>query len=130
MATTKKPKRTPISGSRNILNVEGGDTSKFHYRIVNDTGDRVAMFQGYGYEIVTDDGVTVGSRRVANPTKEGSPVMVSVGGGTKGYLMRQSLENYNEDQKTKQEYVDKTEAGIKRGAKKDSDYGDIRIDPK
>ena len=123
----KRAKRTPISGKRNLLSVSGGDTSKFKYRIVNDTGDRISQFEANGYEVVTDRGITVGERRVSNPTKEGSPVMVSVGGGMKGYLMRQSIENYDEDQKSKAEYVNKTEAGIKRNAKESSDYGKLTV---
>lgn len=123
----KRAKRTPISGKRNLLSVTGGDTTKYKYRIVNDTGDRVSQFQGNGYEIVTDSGITVGERRVANPTKEGSPVMLSVGGGMKAYLMRQLIENYAEDQKSKAEYIDKTEAAIKRDAKKSSDYGELSL---
>ena len=85
-----------------VLTVVGGDTENFEYRIVNDTGDRVAMFQSHGYEIVSDDKIQVGDRRISNPTKEGSPVRVSVGGGTQAYLMRQKKEFYQEDQSTKQ----------------------------
>ena len=41
--TVERPKRTPI-GSRNVLTVSGKDPD-FVYRIVNDVGDRIAMFQ-------------------------------------------------------------------------------------
>ena len=124
---TAKPKRTPIGGRRNVLTVVGGDTENFEYRIVNDTGDRVAMFQSHGYEIVSDDKIQVGDRRISNPTKEGSPVRVSVGGGTQAYLMRQKKEFYQEDQATKQKTVDNTEGAIKAQAKKAADYGKLEV---
>jgi len=124
---TAKPKRTPIGGSRNVLTVAGGDTENYEYRIVNDTGDRVSMFQSHGYEIVSDDNITVGDRRIANPTKEGSPVRVSVGGGMQAYLMRQKKEFYQEDQSTKQKTVDNTEGAIKAQAKKSADYGKLEV---
>lgn len=122
-----KPRRTPIGGTRNVLTMNGGDTENFSYRIVNDTGDRVAMFQNSGYEIVCDDSIQVGDRRIANPTKEGSPIQVSVGGGMKAYLMRQKKEFYQEDQATKQQQVDKTEGAIKAQAKKAADYGKLEV---
>lgn len=127
MSRATKPKRTPIGGARNILTVKGGDTENFEYRIVNDTGDRVAMFQEHGYELVCDDKIMIGDRRVANPTKEGSPIRVSVGGGTQAYLMRQKKEFYVEDQQTKQEAVNQTEGAIKAEAKKSADFGKLEI---
>lgn len=123
---TTRPRRASINGTRNVLNVSGKDP-EFEYRIVNDTGDRIQQMQGIGYELVQDAGVTVGDRRVANPTKEGSPVKVSVGGGTQAYLMRIKKEWYNEDQEKKQAYVRETEKGIIREAKKNADYGDIKV---
>ena len=127
-ATMKsKPRRTPIGGRRNVLTVAGGDTEEYEYRIVNDTGDRVAMFQAHGYEIVADDKITVGDRRIANPTKEGSPVKVFVGNGTQAYLMRQKKEFYQEDQQEKQKVVDETEGAIKAQGKKAADYGKLEI---
>jgi len=127
-ATNKgeRVRRTPINGTRNVLTVQGGEAG-YKYRIVNDEGDRVAQFQEQGYEIVTDSSVKVGDRRIANPTKEGSAVEVSVGGGRKAYVMRIKEEWYNEDQKAKQDYVNETEAGIKREANKFADYGKLEI---
>ena len=124
---TMKPKRTPIGGSRNVLTVAGGDTANYEYRVVNDTGDRVSMFQSHGYEMVCDDNIMVGDRKIANPTKEGSPVRVSVGGGMQAYLMRQKKEFYQEDQATKQKTVDNTEGAIKAQAKKAADYGKLEV---
>lgn len=120
-------RRTPISGRRNVLTMKGGDTENFKYRIVNDVGDRISTFEEQGYEVVTDPKITVGDRRISNPTKEGSPVKVSVGGGTQAYLMRQKREFYDEDQAAKQNYVDETEKGIRNKAKTEADYGNLDI---
>lgn len=122
-----RPKRTPISGRRNVLTLRGAEQDKFHYRIVNDTGDRVKQLQDIGYEIVTDPTVQVGERRVANPTQEGAPIKVSVGGGVQAYVMRIPKEYFNEDQKQKNDYVDELERGIKREAEKAADYGKLEI---
>jgi hypothetical protein len=127
MSRVTRPKRTPISGRRNVLTLKGGDTENFEYRIVNDTGDRIALFEAQGYEIVTDPDIVIGDRRISNPTKEGSPVKVSVGGGVQAYLMRQKKEYYKEDQSAKQAHVDETEGSIKSQAKRSADFGKLEI---
>lgn len=123
---SSRPRRTPINGSRNVLTATGKEPG-FQYRFVNDEGDRVQQFIEQGYEIVTDPNIQVGDRRVANPTKEGSPVQTSVGGGTKAFLMRIKDEFYQEDQQAKQAHVDATVAGLKQDAKNGSDYGKLTI---
>ena len=80
-------RRTSINGTRNVLNISGKEPG-WSYRVVNDVGDRIEQLKEIGYEIVEDSKVQVGDRRIANPTKEGSPVKVSVGGGVQGYVMR------------------------------------------
>ena len=122
---TTRVKRASINGTRNVLTVSGKDPN-YEYRVVNDTGDRVAMMQEQGYEIVTDKSVTVGDRRVANPTQEGSPVMASVGSGIKGYVMRIKKEWYDEDQAAKQTQINETEAALKQDAKEGM-YGKLEI---
>lgn len=124
VTASTRTRRTPISGKRNILTVEGKDPN-FEYRVVNDTGDRVAQFEAQGYEVVSDNNVKVGDRRIANPTKEGSPIRISVGGGVQAYLMRQKKEFYQEDQQAKQAYVDKVETATKTDARKSADFGKI-----
>jgi hypothetical protein len=73
----------------------------YEYRIVNDTGDRVEQFKAAGYEVVSAKDVTVGDRRVNAASAEGSAATVSVGGGTKGVVMRIKKEWYDEDQQRK-----------------------------
>lgn len=122
----ERTRRTSINGTRNILKVEGKEPG-YEYRIVNDDGDRISQFQERGYEIVTDKSVKVGDRRIANPTAEGSPVQVSVGGGQKAYIMRIKDEWYKEDQAAKQKEVDATVASMKKDAADNADFGKLQI---
>ncbi len=115
VADNKRPRRTPINGSRNVLTVNGKEPG-YQYRVVNDTGDRIQMFIDQGYEVVSDDKIKVGDRRIANPTKEGTPVQVSVGGGQKAFVMRIKDEYYQEDQAAKLKHVADLEAGMKKEA--------------
>ncbi|MEB3214047.1 MAG: hypothetical protein VKL39_22050 [Leptolyngbyaceae bacterium] len=124
-STNKRPTRAKINGVRNVLNVSGKDPN-YQYRIVNDTGDRVAMMQERGYEVVTDPTVRIGERRINNPTQEGSVVAASVGGGIKGVLMRIKKEWYEEDAADKQAIVNQTEGAMVKQAK-EGHYGKLEI---
>ncbi len=119
-------RRSSINGTRNVLNISGKEPG-FVYRVVNDVGDRIEQLKAIGYEIVEDQGVQVGDRRIANPTKEGSPVKVSVGGGIQGYVMRIKQEWYDEDKAKKDAHVDNIEKGLVRDAKDKTDYGNIKV---
>ena len=123
---TTRTRRTPINGTRNRLNVRGQEDG-YVYRIVNDIDDRIQSLQEMGYEIVTDKNVTVGDKRIANPTQEGSPVKVSVGQGVQAYVMRQKKEFFDEDQAAKQAKVDELEATTKREAQAAGFYGKLKI---
>ena len=123
MANVKRPARTPI-GQRSRLNVKGKEAG-FHYRIVNDNEGRVQDFIDAGYEIVSDSSVTVGDKRIANPTQEGSPVKVHVGAGQQAYLMRIKDAWYTEDQGSTQAQINELEDGMKAQSK--ADYGSITI---
>lgn len=126
MSKVIRPTRAKINGTRQILSVQGKEPG-YEYRIVNDEGDRVALMQEAGYEVVTDTSVRIGDRRIANPTQEGTPAKVSVGGGLQGYLMRIKKEWYDEDQAEKQKQVDESEIAMKAEARKSSDYGELKI---
>jgi hypothetical protein len=79
--------RVPVT-ERNVLSVKGKEPG-FHYRIVNDTGDRVQQLIDAGYEIVEASSVQIGDKRIASVAPEGSKAQVSLGGGVKGFVMRQ-----------------------------------------
>ena len=123
--TTTRPQRTPLA-NRSVLSVKGKEPG-YEYRIVNDVGDRVEMFKSMGYEVVADDSVQIGERRIANPSREGSPVQVSVGGGTKAFLMRQKQEWFNEDQATKEARLKDQEQAMRADATAGM-YGKLKID--
>ncbi len=126
LATKRKPRRTIINGTRNVLTVSGKEPG-FEYRIVNDEGDRISQFEERGYEIVKDQNIKVGDRRIANPTKEGSPIQVSVGGGTKAFVMRVPKEFYDEDRAAKDKHIDDLERGTLKEAREGADYGKISV---
>ena len=119
-------RRSPINGTRNRLNVRGKEPG-YVYRIVNDVDDRIQTFQEMGYEIVNDSAVSVGDKRVATATQEGSPIKVSVGQGIQAYVMRQKQEWYDEDQAKKQAHVNDLEKSMKRDAEKEGFYGKINL---
>jgi len=129
LTTKRTNRRSSVNGTRNVLNITGKEPG-FVYRVVNDVGDRIEQLKAIGYEIVEDSKIQVGDRRVANPTKEGSPVQVSVGGGIQGYVMRIKQEWYDEDKAKKDAHVDSIERGLVREAKEQSDYGKISVSNK
>jgi hypothetical protein len=126
LANKRKPRRLSINGTRNVLTVSGKEPG-FEYRIVNDDGDRVSQFEDMGYEVVKDSSIKVGDRRIANPTKEGSPIQISVGGGQKAYLMRIRKDWYDEAQEDKAKQVDEMEKGMLKDTKNSADYGSITL---
>lgn len=123
--TEKRVQRTPLA-NRSVLGIKGKEPG-YVYRIVNDTGDRVASFQEQGYEIVTDSSITIGDRRVGKASADGSPVQVAVGNGIDGYLMRIKEEYYKEDQAYKEQKLSELEQSMRKEAKDISDYGNLKI---
>ena len=123
--TNTRAKRTPV-GQRNVLTVAGKEPD-FSYRIVNDTGDRIAQFLEAGYEFVDAATHRVGDKRVNSASPEGSKAQVSVGKGDKAFVMRIKNEWYEEDQKAKQKEIDRLEQSIKQTASGTGDYGSVSI---
>lgn len=121
----QRTQRTPLA-NRSVLGIKGKEPG-YVYRIVNDTGDRVASFQEQGYEIVTDSSITIGDRRVGKASADGSPVQVAVGNGIDGYLMRIKEEYYKEDQSYKEQKLSELEQSMRKEAKDISDYGNLKI---
>ena len=123
-APSGRVSRTPI-GTRNILTVKGKDPN-YVYRHVNDMDDRISMFQEAGYELVQDESVVVGDKRVNAASSLGSAKAVSVGQGTKAYLMRIKRDWYEEDQAKKLSNVADIERATKEKAL-DGTYGDLKL---
>lgn len=120
-----RTKRTPVNG-RNVLTVVGKEPG-WHYRIVNDAGDRIAQFLEAGYELVDSSSVRVGDKRVAAATPEGSKAQVAVGKGEKAFVMRIKDEWYKEDQETKQAEIKRLEQTITQNLAGKADYGTVKI---
>jgi hypothetical protein len=114
-----KPVRTPL-GTRNRLTFKGLDPD-YVYRVINDKDDRLKRAQDGGYEFVESQD-QLGDKMVAEATKMGSNVSKPVGHGVTGYLMRIKRDWYVEDQKTKQEQVNRTEQTMKPDKSKE-EYG-------
>lgn len=123
-APSGRVRRSPLS-RKNVLTVSGKDPD-FQYRIVNDTEDRVTELEEQGYEVVTDNKVQIGDKRVSKASTEGTVKRISVGGGMKAVVMRIRKDWYTEDQSEKQAHVDATESATKKEAL-DGNYGKIEI---
>jgi hypothetical protein len=120
-------KRQPV-GLRGRLNVNGKDPN-FEYRFVNDTGDRIQMFQEAGYEIVTKDQHKIGDNRLDVAGPDGTNAVVSVGVTPRGepqraYLMRIKKEWYKEDQDAKLDKIREVQEQLKN-PNIDGTYGKI-----
>ena len=119
--------RTPIDGdSRSRLRVDGKDAA-YEYYIVNDIEGRVERMKEQDWEVVTDTNINIGDRRLSAPGQEGSAKTVSVGGGVTGVLMRIKREWWEADQAKKQTNATSLVNETLRDAKKNSDYGDVKI---
>ncbi len=118
-----RPVRVPLN-TRDRLKITNQDPG-FVYRWVNDVEDRVASFEEAGYEIVDYRQHKAGSTRRLDVGQTGDNT-VSMGGGTKAVLMRQRKEDYNQDQKAKQDHLDSLERTIKNPSLEGS-YGEIKI---
>jgi hypothetical protein len=131
--STTKPKRVPVSGARDILNVN--DMKETHkYRWVNDIDNRIQRFQDAGYQFVTADGKLEDDRPIAGEeslhntsTRSKGVVFKNVGKGTVSYLMAIPKEYYKDDQDAKQERIDKTESALRNASGQDGRYGDVDI---
>ena len=123
-----RPQRTPV-GKRNVLTVAGKDEN-YVYRVVNDKGDRIAMFEDAGYELVDAAEVRVGDKRVERTSSTGSKAEVSVGKGDKAFVMRIRKEFYDEDQAAKEQHLKLQEEAIKQEALKNADYGSLGVGPR
>ncbi len=111
---SQKPKRVPM-GRRQILKVMGNlDNDNFHYRWMNDEGERLFHAQEAGYEFVSKDGLQAGDQNVESARGTESIMKKGVGMGVTAYLMRIPMEFYRQDQAAKQRVVDEMEADIRK----------------
>jgi hypothetical protein len=111
---------------RGPQSISGDKDPNYVYRFVNDTGSRIANFQGAGYEFVEDSELVVGDSRVFDPSDIGSSKRVTSNDGTISYLMRIKKEYYDEDQAAKAAQIDETEKAMKQEASHGM-YGSLKV---
>jgi hypothetical protein len=121
---SKRVKRTPVGGPRDVLTVSGKDPN-YAYRWVLDVPGRIQRFKDGGYEVVTD-GLEVGQATVDRGSNVGSGVTKSAGAGQTLVLMRIPMEYYKEDQDAKQAEITALEASMKKEAH-EGRYGSLTI---
>lgn len=122
---SERPKRNPINGHRDILNVQGQEEG-YHYCWVNE--DKVSRYEQAWYEFVTHD-VVVGDRKVNAAAQVGGKVSMSVGNNLTAYLMRVPQEYYDEDRAAEQLDLDEKEASMRASLNSGGDgrYGKVEI---
>lgn len=122
--TVKRRERTPITGTRTMLEVRGKEPG-FHYAWIND--EYVDLRKENGFEHVRHP-VQVGSKRLdvsKGPTTEF--VSRNVGKGVIAYLMRIPLEFYREDIEDQQRLVDEKTAAQIGNLSKNGLSGEVKI---
>jgi hypothetical protein len=125
---TGRPKRVPLA-QRNVISLNGIKIPKGMVpRIFNDVDNRINDALAAGYQFVMSDG-KLGDERCSEPSKLGSYVTKSVGGGRVGYLMATPEEFYKEDQAAKQAQVDMSEAAMRKPNLKPKQVEDQKGDP-
>lgn len=125
-ASADRPVRTPLS-KRNRLAIKNKEAG-YHYRIVNDVDDRVALLVEAGWELVPKAAIgAVGDRKVDNTSSLGSISHFSVGQDTRAVVMRIKEEWAKEDARAKQQEIDELESTMRQTARKNADYGDLLI---
>lgn len=124
--TETRPKRTPVSGWRNVLTFKDKEPGYF-YRWVNDTETRLDVFKAAGYEPVVGNS-QVGDKRVGTASQLGSVISKPVGNGIVAVLMRIKQEWYDEDQEAKLARVRSIESDIQNTGNKNGWYGDIKTE--
>jgi len=107
-----------------VVNPEPG----YHYYVENDEGNNIASRESLGWEVVetgNEAGTHMGS---INPKEVGTVVQTTVNPwGTKGVLMKQRDEFWEEDQKFKADQIDRSEKALYRQLESDDGrYGQVK----
>lgn len=121
----KRRERTPITGSRAIMEVRGKEEG-YHYAWINDKD--VPLRLDNGFEHVRHP-VQVGTKRL-DVGKVGTDqfVAINVGGGVIAYLMRIPQEFYDEDMAEAQKIVDEKTAAQIGNLAKDGLSGKVKLE--
>lgn len=130
VAGSERPKRVPINGSRDILNVKG-IPPELHPCWVNDVDNNVERYQAAGYGFWTGDAM-VGDRKIDSDSPIGTGVISkNVGNGVTAFLMVVPEEIYKEDQEALQREIAEKEAILFRNLKQgEGRYGKVEVSSK
>lgn len=124
-ATSDRPKRVPINGSRDILTVRG-IPENLHPCWVNE--DNVQRFLDAGYGFWNGKAIVGDNKVDSNSGLTAGVVSKHVGNDVTAYLMVIPVELYNEDQKQLQQEISAKEAILFRSQKQaDGRYGNIEV---
>ena len=113
-------RRNAFNGTEGKLTVMG-ELPGYHLHIINDSPGRINLAQENGYEFVLKGEIKgTGHNVVSRNTDVGDKVRFLVGkaedgGPLYGYLMKQKMEFYLEDQAEGQKRPDAIDAAIKKG---------------
>ncbi len=123
LTRSERPTRTPINGSRDVLNVRGQEEG-FHYCWVNESN--VDRYLEGDYEFVTHE-VIVGDKKL-QAAAMGSKHSKAVGNGVTAYLMRCPDEIYQDELKSVATKTNEVESTLNEKA--DGQYGNIEVSRK
>lgn len=127
-----RPRRTPVSGYRDLLVVLGKDPD-YHYRFVKDVSDngtRILRYLNGGYDLVTtDDNLQIGQEYVYKTENIGSVYRVPADPslGTYYYLMKIRKDWYEEDQELKEDALLDIEESIYGPDENKGQYGSVKV---
>lgn len=121
--------RVPITGTRDLLAVDGKDPS-FHYYWaldVSENGTQIMRLQNAGYNFVQSSEVSVAQVSVYSAAGVGSIVRVSAGGGAYHYLMKIPKEWHEADMRAVEQKNKEAESTIKGYENEEGRYGKISL---
>jgi len=121
--------RVPITGTRDILGVEGKDPF-YHYYWALDTseeGTQIMRLQNAGYNFVQSSEVKVSNTSVYSAAGIGSIVRVAAGQGSFHYLMKIPQEWYEQDMADIERKNKEAEQSIKVSETEEGRYGSIKL---
>jgi hypothetical protein len=128
---TERPTRIPMSGSRKRMHIEDEDKDpNFHYAWINDQKDLIPRAKRAGYEhVMLSEIPSWGSPGVDSADSTSSMISMKVSADITAYMMKQPMEFYDEDQKSKNDVVDARESGMKQELNSGTDgkYGSVEF---
>jgi len=110
----ERPKRVPMNGSVDILEVGGKDPNHQYRWVTDNKKGKIQRFEAAWWDKVSNKDVQIALGAENHSASDDSPVVTRVGthkdgSPEMGYLMRIPNKFYNEDQKVKQDEITSVE---------------------